>query len=44
MHPTFVCSVCGEPVDRRSARVRPGPGAHPGDFDRTALAATGTVS
>ena len=40
MHPTFVCSACGEPVDRRSARVRPGPGAHPGDFDRTALAAT----
>ena len=40
MHPTYACSACGEPVDRRSARVRPGPGAHPGDFDRTALAAT----
>ena len=39
-HPTFVCSECGEPIDRRSARVRPGPGAHSGDFDRTALATT----
>jgi DNA-binding HxlR family transcriptional regulator len=39
-HPTFVCSECGEPIDRRSARVRPGPGADSGDFDRTALATT----
>jgi hypothetical protein len=30
-----VCSHCGEPLDVRSIRVRPGPGATEGDFDCT---------
>ena len=38
MHLKHACSACGEAADRRSVRVRPGPGATPSDFDRTALA------
>lgn len=34
------CRACGGPVDRRSVRARPGPGAHPDDFAGTAVAAT----
>jgi DNA-binding HxlR family transcriptional regulator len=39
MHLEYTCSACGEPTDMRTVRVRPGPGATPGDLDRTALAA-----
>jgi hypothetical protein len=39
MHLEHRCSACGEPTDMRTVRVRPGPGATPGDLDRTALAA-----
>jgi DNA-binding HxlR family transcriptional regulator len=39
MHLKHTCSACGEPADRHSVRVRPGPGATPNDFDQTALAA-----
>jgi DNA-binding HxlR family transcriptional regulator len=39
MHLQHTCSACGKPADRRSVRVRPGPGATPSDLDRTALAA-----
>ena len=34
-----VCSHCGEPLDRRSITVEPGPGARAGDFERTSLEA-----
>jgi DNA-binding HxlR family transcriptional regulator len=40
MHLKYTCDACGEPADRRSVRVRPGPGARPSDFDRTALVAS----
>jgi len=33
-----VCSHCGEVLDPRAVTAVPGPGALPGDFDRTALA------
>jgi DNA-binding HxlR family transcriptional regulator len=33
-----VCSHCGERLDTRSVTAEAGPGAHPGDYDRTALA------
>ena len=39
IHLKHTCSTCGKPADPRSARVRPGPGATPSDFDRTALVA-----
>ena len=39
MHLQHTCSACGKPADRRSVRVRPGPGAAPNDLDRTALVA-----
>ncbi|HEY5859329.1 MAG TPA: helix-turn-helix domain-containing protein, partial [Actinomycetota bacterium] len=39
LHLKPTCSACGEPVDGRSVRVSAGPGATPGDFDRTALEA-----
>jgi DNA-binding HxlR family transcriptional regulator len=32
-----VCSHCGERLDARSVRAEAGPGAHAGDYDRTAL-------
>src|SRR5258708_31737946 len=32
-----VCSHCGEPLDVRSVRAEPGPGARDGDFARTRL-------
>ena len=34
-----VCSYCREPLDARSVTAVPGPGAAPGDLDRTRLAA-----
>jgi DNA-binding HxlR family transcriptional regulator len=37
LHLDPTCTACGEHVDRRDLHVRPGPGAHPHDFDRTAL-------
>jgi hypothetical protein len=40
MHLKRTCNACGEPADRRSVRVQPGPGATPSDFDRTALVAS----
>jgi DNA-binding HxlR family transcriptional regulator len=33
----LTCSACGEAVDSRSVRARPGPGARPDDFVGTAL-------
>ena len=33
-----VCSDCGERLDASAVRARPGPGAGPTDFERTALA------
>ena len=33
-----ICSACGEAVDHRSVRARPGPGARPGDFAGTSVA------
>jgi DNA-binding HxlR family transcriptional regulator len=36
---TQTCSACGEAVDSRSARARPGPGARLNDFAGTALVA-----
>ena len=39
MHLQHTCSACGETADQRSVRARPGPGATPSDFDRTALLA-----
>ena len=38
MHLQHTCDVCNEPIDASSVRARPGPGAHPTDFARTALA------
>jgi DNA-binding HxlR family transcriptional regulator len=38
MHLAHACSACGQPADRRSVLVRPGPGATPGDPDPTAPA------
>ena len=35
------CSHCGEPLDARSVTAVPGPGASPGDFDRTVLSPRG---
>src|SRR4051812_26014330 len=37
VHVTHTCSGCGEPIDARSVRARPGPGARPSDFTHTAL-------
>ncbi len=34
------CRSCGEAVDSRSVRARPGPGARPTDLARTAVAAS----
>ena len=39
-HLRHTCDVCNEPIDASSVRARPGPGAHPNDFTRTALAPT----
>ena len=40
LHVTPVCGACGEAVDARGVHARPGPGAAPGDFERTTLAAS----
>ena len=36
-HLNHTCSACGQPADRHSLHLRPGPGATPSDFDRTTL-------
>jgi hypothetical protein len=37
-HALQVCSECGDAIDARSVKAVAGAAAHPGDFERTALA------